>query len=118
MTIAKAQLAPGTYQALIKRAKYAYPFEACGFIMTSADPGVEQFVFAVPNVARDRRHSWKMDEDWQRLAFVDEENIFGVWHSHPHGPDGPSETDKKYMIPGLRFFVATFNGVFEYGLEN
>lgn len=114
MTIAKHQLAEQAREALVKRARYAYPFEACGFIMNSADPDTDQFIFEVPNIAKDPRHSWQMDPDYQALVFTDEENIFGIWHSHPEGPDGPSDTDMKYLIPEQRFFVATRNGVFEY----
>lgn len=114
MTIARHQLSEAMHIALVKRTKYAFPKEVCGFIMNSADPDTDQFVFEVPNVAKRPEHSWQMDPGYQALAFTDEENIFGIWHSHPHGPDGPSETDLKYMIPGMRFFVATFNGVFEY----
>lgn len=118
MTTTRAPLAECVKHALVKRARYAFPFEACGFIMNSADPDSEQFVFAVPNVAKNRRHSWQMDPDYQAMAFRDEENIFGIWHSHPSGPDGPSETDFKYMIPGQRFFVVTINGVFEYEMRS
>jgi proteasome lid subunit RPN8/RPN11 len=117
MTIAKAKLSEMARQALMHRARYAYPLEVCGFIMNSADPDTEQFIFDVPNVHRDPRHHWAMNPSWQLLAMRNEENIFGVWHTHPSGPDGPSETDYRYMTPGLRFFVATRNGVFEYEMR-
>lgn len=118
MTIAKQQLAESTRQALMHRARYAYPLEVCGFIMNSADPDTEQFVLEVPNVARNPRHSWAIDANYQRMAMENASDLlFGVWHTHPCGPDGPSETDKRYIIPDLRFFVATRNGVFEYEME-
>lgn len=114
MTIAKAQLSEQAREALMKRARYAFPWEACGFIMNSADPDTEQFIFEVPNIAKNKEHRFLMDPSYQALVFTDEENIFGVWHSHPRGPDGPSDTDLKFMMPGIRCFVATANGVFEY----
>lgn len=114
MTIAKAQLSRLTVEALKYRARTAYPLEVCGFIMNSADPDTEQFVLDVPNISRNPRHSWRMAPEFQMVVMANEDDVFGVWHSHPNGPDGPSETDKKYMLPGLRFFVATGNGVFEY----
>lgn len=117
MTIAKAQLTERVQDALVKRARRADPLEVCGFIMNSADPDTEQFVFDVPNMAKDQRHSWQMDPAYQSVVMQDEENMVGVWHSHPRGPDGPSARDLRYMLPKVRFFVATLNGVFEYGME-
>jgi proteasome lid subunit RPN8/RPN11 len=117
MTIAKTALTEFAQKALVHRARYAFPREVCGFIMTSFVQDREQFIFEVPNVAKKPEHSWTMDPDWQALAMRDQEAIFGIWHTHPHGPDGPSDTDYRYMIPGLRFFVATRNGVFEYEMR-
>jgi proteasome lid subunit RPN8/RPN11 len=99
---------------LLHRARYQYPLEVCGFIMNSADPGSDMFLFDVPNVARNPRHNWRMDENWQRLAFFDEDNIVGIWHTHPVGPPQPSERDLDYRPPGLRCFVATRDEVIEY----
>jgi proteasome lid subunit RPN8/RPN11 len=118
MTLAKHAMSEAVKQALMKRALRAHPREVCGFIMNSADPDTDQFVFDVPNVSKRPEHSWQMDPEWQAVAMQDEEAIFGIWHTHPHGPDGPSDTDKKYMLPGMRFFVATENGVYEYEMEN
>lgn len=118
MTVAKAQIGEMTVQALVKRARHAAPLEVCGFIMNSADPDTEQFIFDVPNIAPDPTHWWKMDVGYQALAMTNEDDVFGVWHSHPRGPDGPSHTDMKYVLPLIRFFVVTFNGVFEYGMEH
>lgn len=118
MTIAKQELSSSVRQALMHRARFAYPLEACGFIMNSADPDTEHFVFEVPNIARNPRHSWAIAPDYQRIAMINaEELLFGIWHTHPSGLEGPSATDLKYLLPGVRFFVATRNGVFEYGME-
>lgn len=114
MTVAKIKLCDRVQLSLVKRALHAFPLEACGFIMNSADPDTEQFVFEVPNVAKSPAHWWRMDPEYQALAMYDEDNVFGVWHTHPHGPDGPSSTDLKYALPQMRFFVATANGVYEY----
>lgn len=118
MTIAKRELAESVREVLMRRARYAYPLEACGFIMISADVETDQFVFEVPNVSNNPRHAWRIGEDYQRVAIENEDNLFGVWHTHPSGPEGPSARDKKYMHPGLRFFVATSNGVYEYEMED
>lgn len=118
MTIAKAQLIESVKEALVRRVRYAAPDEACGFIMNSADPDVIQFVKDVPNVSHNRRHYWRMDPTYQALAMANEDELFGVWHTHPRGPDGPSVTDLKYVPPGIRCFVATLNGVFEYEMES
>lgn len=116
-TVNSTDLTEFVRKSLVHRARRAYPLEVCGFIMTSFVQDREQFVFEVPNVAKNPRHHWVMDPDWQALAMRDTEAIFGIWHTHPHGPDGPSDTDMRYLIPGLRFFVATENGVFEYHMN-
>jgi desampylase len=114
MTTVRASLSESVKQALVRRARHAYPHEQCGFIMNSADPDTEQFVFEVPNVSAAPRHYWRMDPEYQRLAMLDEESVFGIYHTHPNGPDGPSTADIKYAPPNMRAFVATINGVFEY----
>lgn len=117
MTVARAQLGTFAEEALTRRARHAYPLEVCGFIMSSADPDTDHYLFEVPNIAKDPEHHWLMGEDYMRLAYTDEENIFGVYHTHPNGPEGPSEVDLRYVPPDMRMFVATRNGVYEYGME-
>lgn len=114
MTIAKHGLSTDVKEALVKRARHALPLEVCGFIMNSADTDTDQFVFDVPNVSKRPEHSWLMSPEYQSVAFANEDNIFGIWHSHPSGLEGPSETDMRYIIPDHRFFVVTITGVFEY----
>lgn len=110
----QAPVSMATRLKLVDRVKLHYPNEACGFIMASADPDTRDFIFDVPNVAKRPEHQFQMDEGYLRLAYSDESNIVGMWHTHPNGPDGPSTTDLKFMPPGLRYFVVTLNGVFEY----
>jgi proteasome lid subunit RPN8/RPN11 len=114
MTAVDSTLTEAVTYALIKRAQHAYPFEVCGFIVSGWGG---QFVYEVPNVAPNRRHSFQMHPGYQMLAMTDQTNIVGMWHSHPAGPDGPSGTDVKFKPPGMRAFVVTENGVFEYGLD-
>lgn len=114
MTIAKAEIAEPVKYALMRIARRNDPLEVCGFIMNSADPDTEQFVMEVPNVHPAPLHNWRMDERYQSVVMEREGDVFAVWHSHPRGPDGPSTTDLRYMLPGIRFFVVTGNGVFEY----
>jgi proteasome lid subunit RPN8/RPN11 len=117
MTIARHGLLEQVKEALMKRARQSYPMEVCGFIMNSADPDTDQFVFDVPNVSKSPRDSWLMDPNYQTIAFSQEESIFGIWHTHPSGLLGPSETDMRYIIPNHRFFVVTRDGVVEYEME-
>lgn len=114
MTAIHSGLSEAVEAALVKRAKYAYPLEICGFIVNGP---LEQFVYEVPNVAADRRHAFQMHPGYQLLALSEPGIVEAMWHSHPVGPDGPSETDIKFKPPGMRCFVVTSNGVFEYGTE-
>jgi len=118
MTIAKQELSEEVVTFLNRRVRQAYPLEICGFIMNSADPDCGMFVFEVPNISGNPRHFWRMSPNHQRIAMANEDDVFAVWHTHPRGPDGPSQTDLKYTPPGLRCFVVTYNGIFEYGLES
>ncbi|MGE5073751.1 MAG: M67 family metallopeptidase [Anaerolineae bacterium] len=87
-------LAPAQWEEMRAHVDACLPLEACGLLAGSAD--VVQAVIAVPNMARspvrfrmDPRAQWRAferieDSGWDLLA---------IYHSHPAGPDAPSETD-------------------------
>lgn len=94
-------------------AKLGAPFETCGFIVNT--PG-GFWVHPVKNVHPNPEHNFEMDPEEQARAFH-ELNIVGVYHSHPSGPPQPSAADRKFATPGLRQFIVTTDGVYEWSPE-
>lgn len=79
------------------------PEEACGLIAGSGD--TTDLVIPVEN----RLHSaarFQMDpqEQWQAFRAIEEHgyNLLAIYHSHPQGPQEPSETDlEEFAYPGV-----------------
>lgn len=71
-------------QDAIKR----YPHESCGIV-------VNDTYVAFPNVAADPSNEFHIDEK-QLLPYLGQ--IQAIIHSHPNGPDCPSETDMRQQL--------------------
>ncbi|MFH5799834.1 desampylase [Haladaptatus sp. CMAA 1911] len=86
------------YDTLISRARRGRPDEICGILAgTRGDHTAVEEVFHAENVAADTRTNYEIDPE-EQLAVMDriEEDgreVVGFYHSHPIGPDEPSETD-------------------------
>lgn len=72
------------------------PEEVCGVVFTHGT------ILQLPNTfCGDKRHGFDMEIEMSRTA-----HIKAIWHSHPTGPDFPSEQDKPSM-----------NRLMEYGFD-
>ena len=76
-------------EEVVEHAKAAYPKEGCGLITTS------RFI-PIPNIAQ-RASEFEMDpaeliKALRELRIAGEE-LVAIYHSHPHGPLRPSNTD-------------------------
>jgi proteasome lid subunit RPN8/RPN11 len=71
-----------------------YPMEACGLI--GGEGEFARLVIPVTNEA-DSTVRFRMDPEQQVKAMLRIEamglELMGIYHSHPSGPDGPSEAD-------------------------
>jgi len=88
--------------------------EICGFIMHdwSAMP--------VHNVARDKSCNFEMDEEQlvELLLRYPAKSLVGVYHSHPRGNPHPSDADETFAYPYYRYFIVTFDAIYEWRFTN
>ncbi len=84
------------YEAMVGHVRAHWPEEACGLLAGQAALRVVRQVYLIENI----RHSpveYEMHAVEQVRAMVEMEardwELVGIFHSHPHGPPVPSETD-------------------------
>ncbi|MDR3578251.1 MAG: M67 family metallopeptidase [Anaerolineaceae bacterium] len=98
------------WQQMFQYIQTCLPEEACGLIggkKTQAD-----LILPVENEA----HSpvrFRMKPEQQLAAFLTFEqnglDLIGIYHSHPTGPDFPSETDlSEFAYPGTAYLIWSF----------
>lgn len=87
-------------ESIVGHARDAAPAEACGLL--GGRPGQRPVVtaaIATPNVAREPRRRFEIDPEallaGQEAFEAAGLDLVGFYHSHPEGPDGPSETDRE-----------------------
>lgn len=79
---------------IIAHAQAGYPEEVCGLI--SGRAGAPVAVHPGRNISPTPRVTYELDHETLALQIQFEDQrleLFGVYHSHPQGPEGPSETD-------------------------
>jgi len=108
------------YDTLVGRARRGRPNEICGILAGSrGDPTEVEEVFHAENVAADRRTNYEIDPE-EQLAIMDriEEGgteVVGFYHSHPLGPDTPSETDAADATwDGYSYVIVSLNGSYPF----
>ncbi len=127
------RLAAGLAAAIINHARAGYPAEVCGLIAGRAGQGLE--IHPGRNIAADPLTRFEMDPLTLagQVAFEDQGlRLAAIYHSHPHGPAGPSPTDVEgatypdavYIIcdlsalePALRAFRIRGGRAWEIGLH-
>lgn len=83
------------------------PEEACGIVVGEGNHSKQ--VIPVTNILHDA-YRFRMDPEEQLKVFllVEEKgwDILAVYHSHPHGIDGPSATDyDELTFPGIIYLI-------------
>lgn len=112
----KADLPYSLKGSLVELANRNFPNEICGFVVKD-NYGHLDFTMC-RNIHPDPEHHFEIHHDDLRKAFENEERLVGMYHSHPRGPDGPSEADRKYAPDyGLRYFIVTMDNVYEYEMK-
>ncbi len=87
------------YDDMLEHAHDGVPHEICGVLAGDRDTGVVEDVVRVENVSDTPRTNYMMEPEKQLEAVdeVEEErglDVVGFYHSHPEGPEHPSETDE------------------------
>jgi proteasome lid subunit RPN8/RPN11 len=100
------------WQAMRRQVSRHFPLEACG-LLAGKDGRVET-ALGIPNVERSQVR-YRMEPGAQWRAFQRMENagldLVGIYHSHPQGPDHPSETDiAENMYPAAQIILYRVEG--------
>lgn len=86
---------PGPLLAeILAHAQAGYPEEVCGLI--SGRDGIPLAVHRGRNISPTPRVAYELDHETLALQIGFEEHglaLWGVYHSHPQGPETPSATD-------------------------
>jgi len=97
--------------AIAAEAARALPREACGVLLGNMAEGSLQVTRHRP-VQNDTvtSASYAIPGDVvlaiQREGEQDGMDVVGFYHSHPHGPAGPSPTDLEHALPGFLYVIA------------
>jgi proteasome lid subunit RPN8/RPN11 len=133
---------------IIAHARSEAPYECCGLLAGEEKRGVITDIYRINNlpsddprivdlnIPSDRRFRYMMDPQGQFIAMKDMRHrgivMMGVYHSHPHSPAYPSDTDLRlafysdifYFIvslendtPDLRAFSIVDNKITEDRIE-
>src|SRR5262245_59359765 len=90
----RLRMTQADYEAMLAHLRANWPEEACGILAGQA--GTVRQIYRVENI----RHSpvaYEMEAAEQVRVMLEIEargwELLGIFHSHPHGPPFPSETD-------------------------
>ena len=102
--------------SIIRKAVEFADVEICGVVLK------DNSIVYIPNVHPEPENFFQMsDESW--LTLRDNHGVSGIkgiFHSHPSQGSFPSVTDQEalsagsYLLPGWKYWIVTFAGVFEW----
>lgn len=110
------ELTPAVRDAVVEHAREGTPEEVCGVLggVREGDGGEDRATATrrVPNVAPTPETRYAMDPEAQLAAIdgleAEGQDVVGFYHSHPHGPTGPSATDAaRATWPGYVYLVVS-----------
>ena len=108
------------YAAVMLQLKNAYPYEACGVLLSNKKSGVIEGIGSIDNTAaiEKRASHYVIDPlTLYRIETEAEKNdmaVAGFYHSHPDKAAIPSKEDMQYMIPGMLYMIVS---TLRYGVE-
>lgn len=87
-----------------------YPEEACGLLFGKG--GIIEIVISITNDLHSPTQ-FRMNPSEQARAFIAmdslENELIAIFHSHPTGPECPSQTDlQEYAYPGVFYLIWYF----------
>ena len=105
------QIKKKDHQALIRELEANLPNEGCGF-MAGTTPKVERLYPINNHLASP--YAYEMEPNQQLQAMVDLEDrgweLLAIYHSHPHGPDTPSQSDVvQAFYPDSAYVIVSFH---------
>ena len=98
---------PTVIESIKQHAIKDYPNESCGVVVKSDDG---EFVYReLPNLAAEPENTFEIDE---RLLIALGDKLAAVVHSHPMGPDYPSQADMEQQVAwNVPFGIVSTDGV-------
>ncbi len=103
---------------LLTHAQHSPEAEVCGLISSDGDGNFN--LYPVPNVAAEKDHLFAMEPkrqiDAMRRMRESGEELFAIYHSHPHAPAEPSLRDlQEAAYPEALYLIISLNtkGVLE-----
>ncbi len=95
---------------IFRHACETYPHECCGFLIgRNGNPREVSRTHRLVNQRTDRAQDrYEIDPlDWIRVdrALQGEEQVIGVYHSHPDHPSRPSEFDREHAHPSMSYLI-------------
>lgn len=103
-------LPAGSRLQIDDHAREAYPHECCGFLI--GVPGATRRVARVHRLVNQRTDRaadrYEIDPlDWVRVerGLAADEQVIGVYHSHPDHPSRPSEFDRAHAHPNMSYVI-------------
>lgn len=115
-------IAKGLSRLIEEHAIREYPRESCGLVIDGTIRGrdIDGDYLPLENLHPDPTKSFRIDRKiWLELG----SRVTAVVHSHPDGPDCPSEADmRSQMATRLPYIIVSTNGVncttpFEFGVD-
>ncbi len=118
-------LPPALEAEIVAHAQRGYPEEVCGLV--SGRDGAPLGVHPGRNISPTPRVAYELDHETLALQIGFEEQgleLAAIYHSHPHGPETPSETDVRmafypdaiYIIVSLAWPQAPVVRAFRMGM--
>lgn len=100
---------------LVDLARAGMPNEVCGFLLT------EWRIEPVRNISASPHRSFAFDPDTLLdYLLTRNEDILGIWHTHPSGRNFPSDADCSVMTlyPHFRHWIGTVMDVYEWRMTD
>ncbi len=110
-------LSEKAYRLINEHITGAYPYEACGVLLTSTDDERIDCISQASNEisAHKAKERFFIDPVWfygiEREAEISAKKVLGFYHSHPDKPPVLSKKDEEYMIPGMIYIIASVTGL-------
>ena len=102
-------------QNMIRDAEKVYPDECCGFLFGTENEESREIlnVLSVNNVREAKRRRYEISpQDYQRAeihAVNTDQDLLGIYHSHPDHPAIASEYDRAHALPHFSYIILSVN---------
>ncbi|WP_458209604.1 desampylase [Haladaptatus sp. NG-SE-30] len=112
------------YDTLVSHARRGRPSEVCGILAgrrdsDQSDAARVEDIYRTENVSDTPQTNYELDPE-EQLTIMEEieadgQDVIGFYHSHPGGPDTPSETDAADATwDDYSYVIVSLNGAYPF----